>query len=76
MSHDMIPQSLFEACAALPGWSQHLRLEAWQNWQSIAMPTIRDEAWKYTNIARLEKMVFTEVTSTPSTLKLLFAFDS
>lgn len=70
MSHDMISKSLFEACAILPGWDRHLRLEAWQDWHSMATPTIRDEAWKYTNIARLEKMIFTETASTPSTLTL------
>ena len=66
----MIPQSLFEACTVLPGWDKHLRLEAWQRWQSMAAPTIRDEAWKYTNLMRLEKMVFTPSDSTPSTLSL------
>jgi Fe-S cluster assembly protein SufD len=66
----MIDRSLFEACAVLPGWNQNSRLEAWQNWQSMAMPTIRDEAWKYTNLARLEKIAFVRSPSTPSTLTL------
>ncbi len=66
----MIPQSLFDNCAVLPGWDKHLRLEAWKNWRSMATPTIRDEAWKYTSLARLEKMVFSPSTPAPSTLTL------
>ncbi len=66
----MISQSLFAACAVLPGWDKHLRLDAWQNWQTMPLPTIRDEAWKYTNLARLEKTIFIKPATTPSSLTL------
>lgn len=70
MSQNMISQSLFESCAVLPGWDKHLRLEAWQQWQAMPLPTIRDEAWKYTNIARLEKIAFVKPATIHSILTL------
>lgn len=66
----MISQALFEESRLLPGWDRALKLEAWQMWQTMATPTIRDETWKYTNLARLEKTVFAKAKKTPSTLTL------
>lgn len=69
MSHTMISQSLLETAVSLPGWTQALRLEAWQDWQAMPTPTLRDEAWKYTPLTRLEKISFTQsapVATTPT----------
>src|SRR5215218_7233188 len=34
-----------------PEWLTRKRLEAWQRFQDLPMPTLRDEAWRYTDIS-------------------------
>src|SRR5919202_1347185 len=34
-----------------PGWLTEKRLEAWRTFEKLPMPTIRDEAWRYTDIS-------------------------
>src|SRR5215212_5895114 len=34
-----------------PEWLTEKRLEAWQSFQDLPMPTLRDEAWRYTDIS-------------------------
>src|SRR5215217_3589872 len=34
-----------------PGWLTERRLEAWRSFDSLPMPTLRDEAWRYTDIS-------------------------
>src|SRR5215203_6226952 len=34
-----------------PGWLAEKRLEAWRNFERLPMPTLRDEAWRYTDIS-------------------------
>jgi Fe-S cluster assembly protein SufD len=34
-----------------PGWLAEKRLEAWRSFESLPMPTLRDEAWRYTDIS-------------------------
>src|SRR5215211_3872712 len=34
-----------------PGWLTERRLEAWRSFESLPMPTLRDEAWRYTDIS-------------------------
>ena len=34
-----------------PGWLTEKRLHAWQTFQKLPMPTMRDEAWRYTDIS-------------------------
>lgn len=70
MNHEMISQAVFEDSATLPGWDRSLRLKAWQTWQNMATPTLRDEAWKYTTLARLEKTRFTKAKSVSSSFVL------
>src|ERR671921_474203 len=36
---------------AEPGWLTEKRLEAWQRFQDLPMPNLRDEAWRYTDIS-------------------------
>src|SRR5918912_1735012 len=42
-----------------PGWLLEKRLEAWRTFEKIPMPTLRDEAWRYTDISdvRIEDFV-------------------
>src|ERR671926_646628 len=42
-----------------PGWLTETRLEAWRTFEKIPMPTLRDEAWHYTDISdvRVEDFV-------------------
>jgi Fe-S cluster assembly protein SufD len=42
-----------------PGWLTEKRLEAWGFFEKIPMPTLRDEAWRYTDISdvRVEDFV-------------------
>ncbi|MBV9454915.1 MAG: Fe-S cluster assembly protein SufD [Rubrobacter sp.] len=41
-----------------PGWLTEKRLEAWDFFEKIPMPTLRDEAWRYTDISdvRVEEL--------------------
>lgn len=71
MSQEMISQALFEDSVILPGWDRRLREEAWQKWQSMAIPTLRDENWKYTTLARLEKTRFVKANAAPSSTFML-----
>ena len=34
-----------------PGWLVEKRLEAWRAFEKLPMPTLRDEAWRYTDIS-------------------------
>src|ERR671917_2407757 len=34
-----------------PDWLTEKRLEAWRSFESLPMPTLRDEAWRYTDIS-------------------------
>nr|MDP9481174.1 Fe-S cluster assembly protein SufD [Actinomycetota bacterium] len=34
-----------------PAWLAGKRLEAWRSFESLPMPTLRDEAWRYTDIS-------------------------
>src|ERR671921_1828386 len=36
---------------AEPDWLTERRLEAWRRFESLPMPTLRDEAWRYTDIS-------------------------
>src|ERR671917_2955514 len=63
MSANVVPEVLKgsrmseEAVKALssfkdePGWLTEKRLEAWRSFESLPMPTLRDEAWRYTDIS-------------------------
>src|SRR5690348_13201104 len=48
----------FKAQPQAPGWLQALRQESLQRAETCGFPTTRDEAWKYTSIAMLEKRGF------------------
>src|SRR5918997_6430384 len=34
-----------------PAWLKEKRLEAWRAFENMPMPTLRDEAWRYTDIS-------------------------
>src|SRR5918994_7299283 len=34
-----------------PEWLKEKRLEAWRSFEGLPMPTLRDEAWRYTDIS-------------------------
>src|SRR5215210_2780515 len=34
-----------------PDWLTEKRLDAWRSFESLPMPTLRDEAWRYTDIS-------------------------
>ncbi|MFZ4502850.1 MAG: Fe-S cluster assembly protein SufD [Methylovulum sp.] len=57
--------------ARLPGqslpWLQDFRADAWAQYVSTGLPTLRSEAWRYTSLAALQKKTFTAVTQTAST---------
>src|SRR5215216_449619 len=42
-----------------PAWLTERRLEAWRTFEKIPMPTLREEAWRYTDISdvRIEDFV-------------------
>src|SRR5215212_11698577 len=47
------------ACKDEPPWLTERRLEAWRTFEKTPMPTLRDEAWRYTDISdvRIEDFV-------------------
>lgn len=54
--------------AAGPAWLLSLRREAWERFEKRGWPTIRDEDWKYTNLAPLSRRRF--VQSAPGSLAM------
>src|SRR5919199_1647610 len=63
MSTNVVPEILrskgvsvetVKALSALkgePGWLLEKRLEAWRTFEEMPMPSLRDEAWRYTDIS-------------------------
>src|ERR671910_2975574 len=37
-----------------PGWLTEKRLDAWRSFEALPMPTLRDEAWRYTDISDVQ----------------------
>ncbi|MGB3681548.1 MAG: Fe-S cluster assembly protein SufD [Rubrobacteraceae bacterium] len=48
-----------------PGWLTEKRLHAWQTFQALPMPTMRDEAWRYTDISDVNVEDFAAYTPSP-----------
>src|SRR5918997_1760068 len=48
-----------------PNWLTEERLEAWRGFESLPMPTLRDEAWRYTDISDVRIEDFLPYTSSP-----------
>jgi Fe-S cluster assembly protein SufD len=48
-----------------PNWLTEKRLEAWQGFESLPMPTLRDEAWRYTDISDVRIEDFLPYASSP-----------
>src|SRR5215217_3951517 len=40
-----------------PAWLTEKRLEAWRAFEQMPMPTLRDEAWRYTDISDVQKLI-------------------
>src|SRR5918912_2204716 len=48
-----------------PGWLLEKRLEAWRAFEKIPMPTLRDEAWRYTDISDVRIEDFAPYAASP-----------
>src|ERR687886_828320 len=48
-----------------PGWLTEKRLKAWGFFEKIPMPTLRDEAWRYTDISDVRIEDFTPYAPSP-----------
>ena len=48
-----------------PDWLKEKRLGAWRMFESMPMPTLRDEAWRYTDISDVSIEDFTPYASSP-----------
>ena len=48
-----------------PDWLKEKRLGAWRVFESMPMPTLRDEAWRYTDISDVSIEDFTPYASSP-----------
>ncbi|MDP9478531.1 MAG: Fe-S cluster assembly protein SufD [Actinomycetota bacterium] len=48
-----------------PGWLTEKRLQAWRSFESLPMPTLRDEAWRYTDISDVRIEDFLPYASSP-----------
>ncbi|MDQ4128192.1 MAG: Fe-S cluster assembly protein SufD [Actinomycetota bacterium] len=49
-----------------PDWLAARRLEAWRSFESLPMPTLRDEAWRYTDISDVRIEDFLPYASSPN----------
>jgi Fe-S cluster assembly protein SufD len=48
-----------------PGWLTEKRLEAWRTFEEMPMPTLRDEAWRYTDISDVRVEDFAPYAPSP-----------
>jgi Fe-S cluster assembly protein SufD len=48
-----------------PAWLTEKRLEAWQTFEKLPMPTMRDEDWRYTDISDISVEDFVPYTPSP-----------
>ena len=48
-----------------PGWLTEKRLAAWRNYEKLPMPTMRDEAWRYTDISDVSPEDFVPYVPSP-----------
>lgn len=48
-----------------PAWIREKRLAAWRKFEELPMPTMRDEAWRYTDIADVRPEEFTAYVPSP-----------
>src|SRR5947209_12876635 len=48
-----------------PAWLTGERLEAWRTFEKMPMPTLRDEAWRYTDISDVRIEDFLPYTPSP-----------
>jgi Fe-S cluster assembly protein SufD len=48
-----------------PGWLKEKRLHAWRTFERMPMPTLREEAWRYTDISDVSIEDFAQYTPSP-----------
>ena len=63
-----ISAEVVEALSAFkgePGWLTEKRLQAWRTFENLPMPTLRDEAWRYTDISDVVIEDFIPYASSP-----------
>src|SRR5919112_6345591 len=48
-----------------PAWLTEKRLEAWRVFEEMPMPTLRDEAWRYTDISDVNPEDFSPFVPSP-----------
>jgi len=63
-----ISAEVVEALSAFKGepeWLREKRLEAWRAFEGLPMPTLRDEAWRYTDISDVTVEDFVPYASSP-----------
>ncbi|MDQ3966106.1 MAG: Fe-S cluster assembly protein SufD, partial [Actinomycetota bacterium] len=48
-----------------PGWLTEKRLEAWRAFEEMPMPSLRDEAWRYTDISDVRIEEFAPYAPSP-----------
>jgi Fe-S cluster assembly protein SufD len=51
-----------------PGWLTEKRLGAWRAFEELPMPTLRDEAWRYTDISDVSPEDFSPYVPSPDVL--------
>src|SRR5215213_7057431 len=51
-----------------PGWLTENRLGAWRVFEALPMPTLRDEAWRYTDISDVRPEDFSPYVPSPDVL--------
>ncbi len=57
-------QSLQERTASIsPGWIQRLRESAMDRFDQLGFPSVKEEDWKYTNVAPISRIRFDPITS-------------
>ena len=51
------------ATAALPAWFQERATAAWTSFESLPLPGVKDEHWRYSNAKRLDPAAFQRATA-------------
>src|SRR5476651_1248652 len=57
-SYDTAFRSLLEKTGAEPSWLRRMREESFARFERVGFPSVKEEEWKYTNVAAIAKLQF------------------
>src|SRR5882724_6491022 len=57
-SYDIAFRALLEKTGAEPSWLRRMREDSFAHFERTGFPTVKEEEWKYTNVAAIAKLQF------------------